>query len=220
MNEFMRGASRLCGARNGEGRATRCLSKTKPREREAETECEEGERAPSLQRESGTRGDPRSQRQGKTAVEREREEKRERRTRSPEGNALESRSQGKTRGKRRTTREEESKRKRARRSEPRREAREGTKVESRQRQGKSTVKGRGTGGGRRSAGPVEGEPPKTETRNRRRRDAEQEKTRGGKRRQSKEERRQKENREQSTADTYFQLRNARLCGWSKSSESK
>ena len=39
-------------------RATRCLSKTKPREREAETECEEGERAPSLRREKGTRGGP------------------------------------------------------------------------------------------------------------------------------------------------------------------
>ena len=49
-------------------RATRCLSKTKPRERETETECEKEERAPSLRRERGTRGDPRSQRQFKSAV--------------------------------------------------------------------------------------------------------------------------------------------------------
>ena len=74
-------------------RATRCLSKTRPRDRETETECEMGERAPFLRREKGTRGGPRRQRQDKSAVKREREEKRERRTWSPEGDALESRSQ-------------------------------------------------------------------------------------------------------------------------------
>jgi hypothetical protein len=100
------------------------LSRTKPRERVIETECEMGERAPSLRRERGTRGAPRRQRQDKSAVKRGREEKRERRTWSPGGTPKNLGANGKTRGKRRTTREDESKHKEKRkRGEPEEEKR-------------------------------------------------------------------------------------------------
>ena len=89
------GKSAVKGGENVGRRSDAVFVKTKPREREAETECEMGERAPSLRRERGTRGAPRRQRQDKSAVKREREEERERRTWSPGGDAQESRSQRK-----------------------------------------------------------------------------------------------------------------------------